>query len=79
MKKILKDAGEHAFSFLALLVHILVSVLLLLFLVSEDVWQKLRRELIILFWGYGGDIVEAVSAGLRGLFDPDYVREILNC
>jgi len=79
MKKALKSACEHVFSILALLVHVFVSAAMFLFLISKDVWQKVRRELIILVFGYGGDIVDAVSSGIRGLFDPDYAREVLNC
>lgn len=78
MKKALKGAGEHVLSIFALLVHVLVSAVMLLFLISEDVWQKVHRESIILVFGYGGDIVDAVSSGIRGLFDPDYAREILD-
>lgn len=78
MKKALKYAGEHIHSILALFVHVFISAVMFLFLISEDVWQKVRRESIILVFGYGGDIIDAVSSGIRGLFDPDYAREILN-
>lgn len=79
MKKAFKGAGEHVLSILALLVHVFVSAAMFLFLILEEVLQKVRRESIILVFGYGGDIVDAVSSGIRGLFDPDYAREILNC
>lgn len=78
MKKALKYAGEHILSILALLVHVFVSAAMFLFLISKDARQKVRRELIILVFGYGGDIVDAVLSGVRGLFDPDYAREVLN-
>lgn len=78
MKKVLKEAGENIFGFIALFVHIAVSATVFLFLFAGDVWLKLRRELIILVFGYGGDIFDAVNAGIRGLFDPDYARKILN-
>ncbi|MGB2580609.1 MAG: hypothetical protein WBC83_02845 [Minisyncoccia bacterium] len=78
MKKALRGTGEHLFSILALLVHVFVSAVMFLVLMSGDIWQKLRRESIILVFGYGGDIADAVSAGVRGLFDPDYAREILS-
>lgn len=79
MNKALKDVGEYIHSILALFVHVFVSAVMFLFLISEDVWQKVRRELIVLIFGYGGDIVDAISSGIRGLFDPDYAREVLNC
>lgn len=78
MNKVLKDVGEYILSILALFAHLLVSAVVLFLFAFGDVWQKVRRELIILVFGYGGDVVEAVSSGIRGLFDPDYAREILN-
>ncbi|HBH71452.1 MAG: hypothetical protein UU88_C0001G0057 [Parcubacteria group bacterium GW2011_GWC1_42_11] len=79
MEKILNDALDYIINILVLIVLALVSVVIYLFFITEDLRQKLWRELIILVFGYGGDIVDAVSAGVRGLFDPDYAREVLNC
>lgn len=46
---------------------------------------SIRRELIILIWGYGGDVLERFSAvysaavsGVRALVDVDYARWMLN-
>jgi len=45
---------------------------------------RVRCEVIILIWGYGGDAAELmrvmpsiIMEGFRSLLDPDYAREIL--
>jgi len=79
MKKVLKrfqdivqDVGD------AVLLLLVVFVFYLVF----EVWVTLRRKLIILVWGYGGDVVEKITETTKSLFralvDTDYAREIID-
>ena len=38
---------------------------------------KIWREYIFLVYGYGGDIIEAITSGFRGIFDVEYAKKIL--
>lgn len=58
---------------------VLIGLLVVLGVLMASMWFKLRRELIILIWGYGGDVVEAVIAGIHAFFDLDYAKKKLKC
>lgn len=74
MKKRWSEDKDHLDAFV-----VLVGLVVVLGVFIANIWFKLRRELIVLVWGYGGDVVEAVSAGIRSFFDPDYAKKELKC
>lgn len=38
---------------------------------------KIWREYIFLVYGYGGDVMETITSGFRGIFDVEYAKKIL--
>lgn len=51
----------------------------------EGLLLNIRRKLVILVWGHGGDILEwlsailcAIGSGMLSLFDVEYARRELN-
>lgn len=74
MKKRLGEDKDHLDVFV-----VLIGLLVVVGVFMASMWFKLRREFIILIWGYGGDVVEAVIAGIRAFFDLDYAKKELKC
>ena len=45
--------------------------------IVKGILVKIWREYVFLVYGYGGDVIEAVTSGFRGIFDVEYAKKIL--
>lgn len=83
MKMILKRTGDFIQDVADAVFLLLAAFICYLFF---EVWETIRRKLIILIWGYGGDAVVflknipcAVIEGLHAFLDREYACEKLDC
>ncbi len=45
--------------------------------IMNGIVVKIWREYIFLVYGYGGDVMETITSGFRGIFDVEYAKKIL--